>query len=210
MSIINQFCFLTSNVKKAEDFKKYGFGVKEFTEEIKEVQCPHSDIISMYKANDTGLNNIMVEDTGLYVEGAPFCGSEIKYVYEHIKDDDAYHGSPAKWVVAICLKTKSHFYVAQGITDGVLNYPATDYGYHFERIFAVEVGGKLKKFSDLTNEERDIYNPRFKALRTLKNALETNDFSRVFVIEKTHLPEWKGTYQEDNLPESPKRKVKVK
>lgn len=208
MSIINNYSFLTSNIKKAEDFKKYGFGVKEFKEEIKEVQCPHSDVISMYKANDTGLNNIMVEDTGLYVEGAPFCGSEIKYVYEHIKDDDSYHGREARWVVAICLKTPTHFYVAQGITDGVLNYPAKDYGYHFERIFAVDVNGEKKVFSDLTDEERDVYNPRFKALRVLKEALETNDFSRVFTVKKSSLPEWRGSYQEDNLPVKPQRKFK--
>lgn len=197
---MNEYHFLTSNVKKAEDFKKYGFGVQEFKTEIKEVQCPHTNVIAMYKANDTGLNNIMVEDTGLYVEGAPFCGSEIKYVYEHIKDDASYEGSFARWTVAICLKTETDFYVAEGITDGVLQYPASEQGYHFERIFAVNVDGKKKLFSELTDEERDIHNPRFKALRTLRDALNHGDYSRIFKIEKSHLPEWVGEYQEDNIP----------
>jgi inosine/xanthosine triphosphate pyrophosphatase family protein len=200
MSKIERYSFLTSNVKKASDFKKFGFGVKNFDKEIKEIKSPHTDIISLYKAKDTGLTNIIVEDTGLYVEGANFCGSEIKYVYEHIKDDDAYHGSSARWVVAICLKTETEYLVAQGITEGVLSYPASKEGYHFERIFAVNINGKNKLFSELNEEERTAHNPRYKALEILKRAVEHENYLNLFRVPVNRIHEWIGEYQEDTLP----------
>lgn len=200
MSTNTNYSFLTTNFQKAKDFKVFGFGVEKFEKEIKEIKSPHTDIISIYKAEETGLNNIIVEDTGLFVEGASFCGSEIKYVYEYIKDDPIYNRCNAKWVVSICLKTEDDFFVARGISEGVLSYPATEHGYNFETIFAINVNGKEKHFSDLTHDERLEYGPRYKALRMLTEALENNDYSKLLKISRNHLPEWKGEYQEDDLP----------
>lgn len=184
MSKIDKYSFLTSNTQKAKDFKMFGFGVKEFKEEIKEIKCPLTDVIALYKANDTNLNDIMVEDTGLHIEGSPHCGTEIKYVYEIIKDDPSYQDRFAKWVVAICLKTENGFYVAQGVINGFLDYPASKHGYHFENIFAINVNGENKKFADLTEDERKQYNPRFMALAKLRHALENEDYSSFFHRKK--------------------------
>lgn len=192
--------FLTSNAKKASDFEYFGFGVKNFEKEIKEIKCPHTDVIALYKAKDTGLSNIIVEDTGLFVDDAPFCGSEIKYVYEHIKDDTVYHGRFADWMVAICVKTDSEYLVATGVTRGVLRYPAFEHGYHFENILAVQDGNEEKRFCDLTMEERLVFGPRYKALEKLSYALENNDFSNLLRVSEKSLPEWTGTYQEDDIP----------
>lgn len=199
------YSFLTSNAKKASDFKYFGFGVKNFEKEIKEIKCPHTDVIALYKAKDTGLNNIIVEDTGLFVENSPFCGTEIKFVYEHIKNDMTYDGRFADWMVAICLKTETDFLVATGVTRGVLRYPGFEHGYHFESIFAIDDNNVEKRFCDLTMEERVVFGPRYKALDKLRKALDTNDYSELLRVSDKSLPEWKGTYQEDDLP---KKKVK--
>lgn len=200
-----KYSFLTSNAKKAEDFKYYGFGVKEFAIELNEVKCPHTDVIALYKAKDTGLNNIIVEDTGLFVQNSPFCGTEIKYVYEHIKNDTSYNGRSADWTVAICLKTETDFLVSIGMTRGVLRYPAFEHGYHFESIFAVGKLEEEKRFCDLTVADRLIFSPRYKALEKLKYALENNDFSKLLRVSEASLPDWKGDYQEES---SPKKKIK--
>lgn len=203
------YSFLTSNQKKAEDFKFYGFGVKSFDTEVKEVKCPHTDIIALYKAKDTGLNNIIVEDTGLFVADAPFCGTEIKYVYENIKDDARYEGVTSVWTVAICVKTETEFLVAMGKTEGVLRYPGLPDGYHFESIFAVQDGNTEKRFCELTMDERVVHGPRYKALDKLRHALDTGDYSQLMRVSEKNLPTWKGTYQEDEF-EAPKVKQRAR
>lgn len=203
------YSFLTSNQKKAEDFKFYGFGVKNFDSEIKEVKCPHTDIIALYKAKDTGMNNIIVEDTGLFVAEAPFCGTEIKYVYENIKDDVRYDGVQATWTVAICVKTETEFLVATGHTQGILRYPGLPDGYHFETIFAVDDNGVEKRFCELTMDERVKHGPRYKALDKLRHALDTGDFSALMRVSEKNLPTWKGTYQEDDLVVEKPKKMRV-
>jgi hypothetical protein len=60
-----QIDFLTSNEKKAKDFVDFGLGVKEFSQEITEVLAESVETVVLYKAKDTKLNNILVEDTAL-------------------------------------------------------------------------------------------------------------------------------------------------
>lgn len=187
--------FLTSNEKKAKDFGHYGLGVKEFKEEIIEVLDPNVEVVALYKAKAVLLNNIVVEDTSLHVQGADFWGTQIKHVYDEIKNDDSFHLNKSIWEVCLCMKKDNNFYLATGKLEGVLKYPQLDHGYHFDRIFSVKKGEEYIQFELLSPEEKIEVGPRFQALRKLSHALETNDYSNLTVLRENDIPEWTGEYQ---------------
>lgn len=190
--------FLTTNPKKAKDFTDFGLGVQAFDKEIIEVLSQDVEIVALYKAKDTELNNIVVEDTALTVEGAEFFGTQIKYVYESIKEDESFNYHKTVWEVSLCMKKDEHFYIATGRTEGVLKYPALDIGYHFDRIFAVKnQNDEYQQFELFSPEEKQQIGPRFKALRLLTKALQNNDYSELKVIHEKDVPQWKNAYQED-------------
>ncbi len=201
--------FLTSNAKKAEDFITFGFGVKEFDKEIIEIKSPDVEIVALHKARDTQLNNIVVEDTSLYVEDSHFWGTDIKHVYEEIKDDPMYDNHKAIWKICLCAKINNNFYLSSGELNGVLKYPPTEDGYHFEKFFSVKKNNDFVHYSSLSKEEKAEISPRFKALRKLQHALNNNDFSHLIKIPVESVKDWDGEYQiekEKNIP----KKIKFK
>lgn len=197
--MINDIYFLTSNKKKAEDFTHFGLGVKEFHTEIAEILSPDVELVVLHKARDTGMNNIVVEDTSLEVEGADFFGTLIKHVYEEVKDDESFNGKKATWKVSICMKKDDNFYISTGVLEGILKYPSLDFGYHFDRIFAVpvEIEGKTtyKQFELISHQEKLEIGPRFQALKKLTDALKSNDYSKLLKIPVSDVNNWTGEYQ---------------
>lgn len=190
--------FLTSNKKKAKDFLDFGLGVQEFTTEIAEVLSPDVEIVVLYKAKQTGLNNIVVEDTSLSVEGTDFWGTQIKHVYDEIKENSDFNGKKAVWEVSLCMKKDQHYYIATGCVEGQLKYPALDVGYHFDRIFAVPKelnSNEYVQFELLSQEQKLDVGPRFQALRKLAYAINNNDYSHLKVINEKDILEWDGDYQ---------------
>ena len=195
MNTINHLYFLTSNPKKAEDFTSYGFSIKKFDKEIPEVLSPYVETVALYKAKDTQLNNILVEDTSLTIEGLPIYGTEIKHIYEHIKDDETLHGRMALWEVSVCLKMDNVYYISTGKTSGVLQYPALNFGYHFDRIFSIQKNNQYCQFELLTAEEKLKHSPRFIAIEKMVNAIKKNDFSQLRIVKEKDIPEWTQDYQ---------------
>lgn len=193
--MINEVCFLTSNKKKAEDFKNFGLGVKEFVEELPEILSSDVEIVVLHKARDTKLNNIIVEDTSLEVEGADFYGTQIKHVYDEVKDDILFHGKKAIWRVSVCMKKDDKFYISTGSLNGILKYPALDFGYHFDTIFAVKKGEDYQQFELFSQEEKMKIGPRFQAISQLVNAIKNNDYSKLKVINAIDIKNWDGEYQ---------------
>ena len=204
--LIEEVYFLTSNKKKAQDFQAFGLGVKEFHTEIPEVLSPDVEVVVLHKARDTQLNNIVVEDTSLEVEGAEFFGTQIKHVYEKVAEDESFHGKKALWKVSLCMKKDDNFYIATGQAHGILMYPALDTGYHFDRIFAVPFKGHYTQFELLPMEQKVITGARFQALRKLTRALQTHDYSDLKVIAANEVENWNGVYQEENTS----KKLKIK
>lgn len=196
----HQVYFLTSNAKKAQDFTHFGLGVKEFHEEIAEVLSADVEEVALYKARATGLNNILVEDTSLQVEGAAFFGTEIKHVYDEIKDDAQFNGHHAQWKVSICMRLDENFYISTGILNGILKYPALDFGYHFDRIFAVKKDNDYVQFELLSQEEKVQVGPRFQALKKLTDALNSGDYSKLLRIPVKEVKDWDGDYQIEKTP----------
>lgn len=203
-----KICFLTSNEKKAQDFLTFGLGVKEFSTEILEVLSPNVETVVLYKAKDTGLNNIVVEDTSLAVEGTNFWGTEIKHVYEEIKDNIEYHGRKSIWEVSLCMRKDDNFYIATGKLEGILKYPAAEVGYHFDRILAIPINNEHIHFEFLTAEQKLELGPRFQALRKLSKALKTDDFSELKIINIKDVPEWNAQYQVEVQKTNKKFKLK--
>lgn len=193
--------FLTSNPQKAKDFTDFGLGVQSFTTDIIEVLSPDVETVVLHKARDTGLNNIVVEDTALTVEGANFFGTEIKHIYESIKDDEKFHNHQTVWEVSLCMKKGSMFYIASGRTKGILKYPSLDIGYNFNKIFAIpNANNEYQHFELFSEEDKKIISPRFKALRLLTNALKTDNYSNILMINEKDIPDWSGKYQkEENI-----------
>lgn len=202
---IENLYFLTTNKKKAEDFTHFGLGVKEFHEEVPEVLSADVETVVLYKAKDTGLNNIVVEDTSLEVEGADFFGTQIKHVYEEVKDDSSFNGKKAQWKVSICMKIDENYYISTGSLEGILKYPALDRGYHFDRIFSVLKGDNYVQFELLTHEEKIECGPRFQALKKLTQAIKNNDYSQLLKVKEESIPMWQGDYQIEK--EAPKLKL---
>lgn len=199
--------FLTSNKKKAEDFATFGFEIMEFDKEIPEVLSPDVETVALHKARMTGLTNIAVEDTSLHVEGAGFFGTQIKHVYDEVKDSEEYDGRMALWKIAICMKRDGKFYVASGELEGTLRYPALDYGYHFDRIFAVRSkDGSEKRFEDLSEDEKTEIGPRFVAARKMALAIESGDFSNLKEIDERDVKDWSGGFQEEACSNDRRRK----
>ena len=187
--------FLTSNIQKASYVASFGVKVKKFEVDIPEVLSDQVEVVVLYKAKSCGLDNILVEDTSLDVEDAHFLGTEIKHVYEEIKDDASFHGKKAVWRVSMCVRQGDSYYVATGELSGHLCYPALDYGYHFNKIFKVSVGGSERFFEELSEEEKNTYGPRFLALKKLQKAFATKDYAEISVLPASLVPEWTGEYQ---------------
>lgn len=199
--------FLTTNPKKSKDFTDYGLGVRTFEQEIIEVLSPDVEVVVLYKAKDTKLNNIVVEDTSLFVEGADFYGTQIKHVYEKIKHDENFNNHKAIWEVSLCMKSGEYFYISTGRTEGILKYPSLEVGYHFDRIFAVKNSkNEFQHFELYTNEEKQIIGPRFKALKLLTDSFKNEDYSQLKVIHESNVLEWSGEYQVETKQE---KKIKL-
>lgn len=204
---LKEIKFLTTNKKKAQDFSDFGLGVQSFDKEIIEVLSPDVETVVLYKAKDTELNNIVVEDTALSVEGAYFYGTEIKHIYEEIQDDVNFNNHKTTWEVSLCMKSGENFYIATGRTEGILKYPAAQRGYNFDKIFAIKNHkNEYQHFELYTPEEKIIIGPRFKALRLLIEALEKKDYSKLKVIHENDVPNWTGKYQIEKTKE---KRIKI-
>ncbi len=187
--------FITSNEKKASDFKLFGFIVQEFQSEVPEIKSNDVETVAVYKAKDSGLNNIVVEDTALYVEGSHFFGTDIKHVCEEIQNDPSHHGFPATWKLSLCLKKDDYFYISTGELVGKLHYPPIEEGYHFEKFFAIETDKGLVHYPLLDTHTRQEISPRYIALRKLHHAIMTEDFSELKKVHVSEIPEWDSDYQ---------------
>lgn len=205
--MIKKITFLTSNAKKAQDVKPFGFKVATFKEEKPEVLSSDVAVVALYKALDTGLNNIVVEDTSLSVDGAHFLGTQIKHVYDSIKTDEAYNNKKAVWEVSLCMRIDDKFYISTGSLSGVLKYPVAETGYHFDKIFSVQTptNSHYTHFELLSEYDKHLLGPRFQALTKMKKALDTQDFSNLKVIDLKDVPPWAKEYQIEN-----KKSLKIK
>lgn len=206
---IRENTFLTSNIKKAKDFSNFGFGVQSFEKEIIEILSADVEKVALYKAIDTNLNNIIVEDTSLEIEGATFLGTEIKHVWETIENDDSFHNRKATWKVSLCLKKDNLYYIATGVTEGILKYPMANQGYHFDKLFAIKNNdGEYKHFELYTEKEKLEIGSRFKAIKMLKDALINNNYSKIKVIKEEDILIWDGKYQIENKKSQNLLKIK--
>lgn len=203
--------FLTTNPKKAEDFISHGFSVQAFESEIPEVLSENVETVVLYKALDAKLNNIVVEDTSLTVQGAEFFGTQIKHVYEEIKTNTGFHQHHALWQVSLCMRKDDVFYQATGELSGILKYPAAIKGYHFDRIFAINPNPLQERdkndyvhFEMLTQEQKFSMGPRFQAMKKLIHALDNNDFSQLKITHVKDIQPWEGEYQIEREKEKKK------
>lgn len=205
--------FLTTNPKKTKDFISMGFSVMKNDNEPVEVLSPFSSEVALYKSKDTNINNAVVEDTSLSVEGAPCMGTQIKDYWNNIQNDEKYHGKKATWEISVCLSTDKYFIISTGVTEGYIKFPKVEDAYHFDQVFSIaldEEGKDLKHWITFPDDEREALSPRNKAVQALKKAIETNDFSAVTVVPKDFVKEWKGEYQSEDIVKSTVSSAKIR
>lgn len=191
--------FLTSNVVKAKTLKEMGIGVSSFDKDIPEVKSINIQEIAMRKANDTGLNNIMVEDTAFELVGTEFYETQIKQLFKFIEHDDTLKGQKVVWKVALAWKINDEIYISQANLEGELDYPAVKSGYNFERILKIRYEGKEYMFPELPVEALEKIHPRIIAASQLINAVKTNDFSKINIIDRKTITDWDGEYQPEDV-----------
>ena len=82
---IEQFKFLTTNEQKARDFKNAGFAVENNPNEVSEILSDNVELVALYKAFDTNVENSIVEDTCLNIENSYFLGTQIKDYWQELE-----------------------------------------------------------------------------------------------------------------------------
>lgn len=195
---MKQIKFLTTNHKKSLDFQLYGFSVEAFQQEIDEIKHNDVEMVALHKAIDTNMNNIVVEDTALYIENSTHLGTDIKHVYEDMLNYGLYENEKAIWKVCLCAKKDNHYILSTGELQGKIIYPPSDFGYHFEKFFGIEFNGDYFRYGELPKNFQKTINPRFEAIEGLVLALQHNDFSKVKVLEQNDILPWNGDYQVEN------------
>jgi len=192
---MNQFKFLTSNQQKASDFLSYGVIAQPFNKEITEIKHEDVRMVALHKARDTGLNNIVVEDTALYIENSNIFGTDIKHAYDNMLAHRLYNNEKACWMVCLCAKSNNKFILSVGKVDGQIFHPHSKHGYHFEKFFAINHKGNITHFNDLPGLIKKELNPRLYAIENLVCALKYGDYSKVQVINEADVLNWDGAYQ---------------
>jgi inosine/xanthosine triphosphate pyrophosphatase family protein len=188
---------LTTNPKKSKDFKEMGFGVYGFEREIDEVLSDSVEEVALYKCKDADVPGGLVEDTSLAVEGLPWFGTQIKQIWSAIEKDESLNGRRVVWEVALAVYLEGTYYVAKGVTEGVLKYPLAENGYHFDRVFSIPKDGEWCQFENLTDEEKIKQSPRFKAMRTLKEAFESGNYDQLQQFKEKEVLTWSGSWQSE-------------
>lgn len=191
--------FLTSNVVKAKTLSEMGIGVSNFEQDIPEVKSLNVQEVAMYKANDTGLNNILVEDTSFELVGTDFYETQIKQLFKFLEFENSLAGQPVIWKVALAWKVNENIYISQANLRGELYYPAVAKGYNFERILRIEHNGQQYMFPELPEDVLEKIHPRVIAAQQLIDAVKNNDFSNLKKVAIADIKKWDGEYQPEDI-----------
>lgn len=151
----------TSNQGKYEEFqrlfKKWGCILEATHFDLKEIDADPIKVVS-HKA--TLLNNILVEDTSLDVEGASV-GVNIRWLLKHLKE---YIGRKAVWTVLLAIRQEDTIFIYKGVVNGKIGEPAGNNGFGFDFFFVPEGATQT-----LAESKPDIFNARVKAVEALIN-----------------------------------------
>lgn len=190
--------FLTSNVVKAKTLKEMGIGVSNFDKEIPEVKSIDVKEVATHKAYDTGLNNILVEDTSFELVGTDFYETQIKQLFKFLEFEESLAGQPVVWKVALAWKIDDQIFVSQANLEGELFYPAVSKGYNFERILKIKHNNEYYMFPEIPEEVLEKIHPRVLAAQQLIDAVRSNDYSKLLRVEVKDIS-WDGAYQPEDI-----------
>lgn len=184
----------TTNKVKANFFSKHGLNIIPIDDDIDEVNSRSIIEVAYHKAKDCPLKNVIVDDTSLTFTNTDFFSTKIKQLWPFVDNREDLNNMPIVWSVALAWKFDNHIIVSTGELEGFYDNSGTS-GYHFERIIRIND----KSYGDYTEEQKEILNPRTKAMNKLLYAIETNDLSQVFYINQDNISPWIGEYQETKI-----------
>jgi inosine/xanthosine triphosphate pyrophosphatase family protein len=183
----------TSNVKKIEEFKRFGlsFDIAEGLD-LKEVDSSIDDVI-LYKAIDAG-DNLLVEDTVLVVNGEEVV--DIRWKIDELKTQD---NPDIKWITSLAIKDNGFIYIYRGEIKCALVNNASDVvvpedAFGFDPYLRPILNNVVvdKTFYELNKEGlKDNYSPRKMAVNQLNNGLF------LAKIKSDSVQKWTGNYQHD-------------
>jgi len=169
----------TSNLSKFEEFKllfaKYGCELETTHVDLKEIDSDPIQVI-VHKASQ--MENVLVEDTSLDIEGASV-GINIRWLLDHLSE---YESRKAEWTVLLAYAQGTQVYVYKGTVSGTIVLSKEVAGFGFDPVFLPS--GAIKT---LAESKPDGVNARAKAVE----ALIKDD---IFIKQKM-LKDWNGPWQ---------------
>lgn len=191
--------FITSNKKKAQDAKDWGFGVVEGVHLPNEIADPDVSQVVIYKAYECQHEGIIVEDTALEVEGFSI-GTNIKHAFEIMENNASwFEGKKIVWSVALAAKHEGIIWKSQAQWNGFWTQRNRQHhAYHFEQFLTQNLEGGKESFYcnwELTRQWKE--GPRYQALKQLKNAWLEGIMKGVEKIDVLSIKPWNGEYQSE-------------
>ena len=169
----------TSNLGKFEEFKrlfaKFDFEFETTHIDLKEIDSDPIQVI-IHKASQ--MENVLVEDTSLDIEGASV-GVNIRWLLDHLNE---YAGRKAEWTVLLAYREEDQVYIYKGSISGAIVLSKGIAGFGFDPVFLPTGATKT-----LAESKPDAVNARAKAVE----ALIKGD---IFANQKM-IRDWNGPWQ---------------
>lgn len=191
--------FITTNKKKAQDARQWGFGVVEGIELPDEIDHPDVSQVVIYKAYECQEEGIIVEDTALEVEGFNI-GTNIKHAFEIMQNNASwFEGKKIIWSVALAAKREGMIWKSQAQWEGFWTQQNRQHhAYHFEQFLTQNLqGGDANFYCNWKLDRQWQEGPRYKALSQLKNAWLEGVMEGVETIDVSSIKPWDGAYQSE-------------
>lgn len=169
----------TSNTGKFEEFKslfaKHNNTLETTHVDLREIDADPIKVIA-HKASQ--LENVLVEDTSLDIEGASV-GVNIRWLLDHLGE---YAGRKAEWTVLLAYAQGDQVYIYKGKVEGTIVIPKGTTGFGFDPVFLPNGATQT-----LAEAKPDSVNARAKAV----DALLKNDL----FMQHPLIKDWEGRWQ---------------
>ena len=172
---MKEITFVTGNQNKLREFQQI-LGVDLVNEplDLPEIQSLDIEKIASYKAEEAYeilKKPVMIEDTGLYLEALnDFPGPLVKFFLDSIGVEklSEFKGG-ARAATCIAYFDGNHVHTFIGETNGTIVNPRGESSFGFDPVFEYEG----KTYAEMSKEEKNAISHRGKAIKKLKQFLET-------------------------------------
>ncbi len=182
MTIPQKIYVLTGNSGKFAEIKRFleneNFIIEQIDVDLEEAQEVDARKIIDHKVREAlklGLDNFLVEDTSLYLDGMNrLPGPLVKWFLQELEIKGLYkmaiamgNGAAQAETILAYVKDAQNIHLFYGATGGKLVEPRGEHGFGWSSIFKPD--NCLKTYGEMLYEEKILWNQRIKALREFQN-----------------------------------------